>query len=89
MERDNRTVVGEVNCVNCGRTVAEAVAEPGQEGLRLRPAPYRMVLHVRLDGHTLRCTQCQGRAFIERVLPRDVAPAVARTRSAERFAGAA
>jgi hypothetical protein len=67
------TVVGEINCVNCGRTLAEAIADTESNAVRMRPAPHQMVLQVEvINGRRLRCKRCHGRAFFERLLPRDV-----------------
>jgi hypothetical protein len=72
MER-NMMVVGEVNCVNCGRTLAEAFGVAGVIPITLRPAPYQATLQVEtVGGRALRCKHCHGRAFLDRELPRDV-----------------
>jgi len=90
MQQNNGTFVGEVNCLNCGRTLGEALRSADTGRLRLRPAAHQPEPLVELvDRHTLRCRHCLGRAFIEPVLSRDVAPEAAAAGSTRSVAGAA
>lgn len=59
-------IVGEVHCLNCGRTLADAVRNPMNGKVRLRPArnQYKVQVSV-IDQRRLRCDHCLGTAFIE------------------------
>ena len=83
-------LLGEATCINCGRVVGEAIAGQVANTICLRPARHQSELQVELvNGRSLRCKRCRGRAFIERVLPRDDAPDTTGVRSDRRLAGAA
>jgi DNA-directed RNA polymerase subunit RPC12/RpoP len=56
---------GDVECVNCGRTLARAQKRLTDGAIRLGPC-MDGTLGVELhEGHRLRCCRCGGRAFIE------------------------
>jgi hypothetical protein len=83
-------VIGEVQCLNCGRTLAAAVRNPDTGRLRLTPAAWRDRIEVDLvDRHALRCRHCHGRAFLERLLDLDMPPAAALVASGGPVVGAA
>jgi hypothetical protein len=67
MSRDiDAILVGEVRCINCGRTLGELVRDSASGRLGLRPAQHQQELLVRVvEGRILRCSRCQGRAFVE------------------------
>ena len=90
MEPNDSRLVGDVNCLNCGRTLAQAVRSVETGRLRLRRAPHQAVVYVELvNRHILRCKRCSGRAFIERLLLRDIAPEADDGQSDHLLAGAA
>jgi hypothetical protein len=62
----NTRLVGELHCMNCGRTLA-TVARDGLRGtLCLQPARYQTAVQVTVAGRQLlRCKHCQGRALLE------------------------
>lgn len=65
MTTDKKVLSGEVNCLNCGRTLALASRRPdGVTTIRpLRPGSRVEVSCP--DGTRLRCNLCGGRAFLE------------------------
>lgn len=64
--RDDTCLVGEVRCLNCGRTLAEAVRNPLNGKLRLRPAPNQRAIQAHLVARRkLTCARCRGTAFLE------------------------
>lgn len=63
---DDSDLVGEVHCLNCGRTLAEAIRNPLSGKLRLRPALNQASVQVELtERRELRCGRCHGRALVE------------------------
>ena len=57
--------IGEVNCLNCGRTLALAVRrDDGVTTIRPLRAGSRVEVSCP-DGTRLRCNLCGGRAFLE------------------------
>jgi hypothetical protein len=61
-----RTPIGDVHCLNCGRSLAEVVRKPEDGKLALRPAIHQSDVQVVVAGkRLLRCRHCGGRAFIE------------------------
>jgi len=60
------SLIGEIHCMNCGRTLADVVRDAAKDTLALKPARYQSVVQaVVVGGNTLRCKHCKGRAFIE------------------------
>lgn len=65
---DACVLIGDIHCINCGRLLGELVRNPGTGKLRLRAGANRQELLAVVErGRTLRCTRCQGRAFVEPV----------------------
>ena len=56
---------GEVECVNCGRTLALALRRASDGAVRLFPHAGGALEVEVCDGARLRCTRCGGRAFVE------------------------
>ena len=60
------TQVGEVHCLNCGRSLAEVVRDGSTGKLRMQPSLNQTHVQVLVAGrHLLRCARCRGRAFVE------------------------
>jgi hypothetical protein len=61
----DKYAIGEVHCLNCGRSLARVVEHP-HGGYRLLPTPNQSAVHVIVAGRRLlRCRRCGGRAFVE------------------------
>lgn len=90
MEQVESILLGEVHCLNCGRTLAEALQNPQSGKIRLRPAANQVSVEVEVvDRHTLRCHRCHGRALLEGVLPEEIPFSSRSNRSARSFVSAA
>ncbi len=58
--------IGDVHCLNCGRTLAEVTRKPDDGTLHLRPTTNQSNVQVIVAGRRLlRCRHCGGRAFVE------------------------
>jgi len=65
-EQTEKTPIGDVHCLNCGRALAELVRDPEDGKFGLRPAIHQSAVQVLIAGRRLlRCRHCGGRAFIE------------------------
>lgn len=63
---DTDLVHGDVQCLNCGRTLGKAVRRLSTRATTIRPARAgEEILVERGIGRGLRCKRCGGRAFIE------------------------
>jgi DNA-directed RNA polymerase subunit RPC12/RpoP len=61
----SQQAIGDVHCLNCGRTLAELVHNP-DDGYRLQPTVNQSTVQVVVAGRRLlRCRRCGGRAFVE------------------------
>jgi DNA-directed RNA polymerase subunit RPC12/RpoP len=61
----DKYAIGEVHCLNCGRSLARVIEPPGG-GFRLLPTNNQSAVHVIVAGRRLlRCQRCGGRAFVE------------------------
>jgi hypothetical protein len=59
-------IIGEIQCLNCGRTLGEAVRTPGEGMLRIRAAAHQPAPQVKVGAKgSLQCGRCGGRAFVE------------------------
>ncbi len=59
-------VRGEVQCLNCGRTLGRASRRLADGKITIRPARAGEEIAVeRQPGRSLRCKRCGGRAFLE------------------------
>jgi ribosomal protein L37E len=57
--------VGNVECLNCGRTLAAAFHRATDGAIRIRPRPDG-TMDVEISGTSrLLCRRCGGRAFVE------------------------
>ncbi|HLZ70793.1 MAG TPA: hypothetical protein VKV26_12905 [Dehalococcoidia bacterium] len=65
--RSGEAVVrGEVQCLNCGRTLGRATRNVGDGKITIRPFRSGQEIGVeRQAGRGLRCKRCGGRAFLE------------------------
>jgi DNA-directed RNA polymerase subunit RPC12/RpoP len=64
--RETISLIGEVHCLNCGRTLAEVVHDGSDGRHLLRPAAHQEVIEVKLIGpRALQCRRCGGRAMVE------------------------
>lgn len=64
--QERLTQVGEVHCLNCGRSLAEVVRDGSSGKLQMQPAINQSRVQVLVAGrHLLRCAHCHGRAFVE------------------------
>jgi DNA-directed RNA polymerase subunit RPC12/RpoP len=60
-----RYAIGEVHCLNCGRSLARVV-ERLNGGFHLLPTLNQSAVHVIVaGGRLLRCQRCGGRALVE------------------------
>jgi len=60
------TQVGEVHCLNCGRSLAEVIRDGSTGKLRMQPSHNQLSVQVIVAGcRLLRCARCHGRAFVE------------------------
>jgi DNA-directed RNA polymerase subunit RPC12/RpoP len=61
----SQNAIGDVHCVNCGRTLAELVHR-SDGGFQLQPTINQSSVQVIVAGRRLlRCRHCGGRAFVE------------------------
>ncbi len=63
--RISRIAHGQVECLNCGRTLATALRRLSDGAIRLVHATDGELAVELLGGSRLRCTRCGGRAFLE------------------------
>ena len=57
---------GDVECVNCGRTLGAALRRVADGATVIRPLAAGLPIEVEVvAGRRLRCTRCGGRAFVE------------------------
>jgi DNA-directed RNA polymerase subunit RPC12/RpoP len=63
---ESRIIRGDVQCLNCGRTLGLALKSVAERTTTIRPARPGMDLGVeRGVGGGLRCKRCGGRAYVE------------------------
>jgi len=63
---ESETAHGDVQCLNCGRTLGKAVRKLSSGATTIRPVRAGEEIMVeRGVGRGLRCKRCGGRAFIE------------------------
>lgn len=87
---DERNLIGEIHCLNCGRVLGEIVRNPMTGGQRIRPAANQRTILVTIEqGRLLRCNRCKGRAFVEPVLPNTPASTAEAGSSVDPLIGAA
>jgi len=61
--------VGDVRCLNCGRSLAKVVRDAETGKMSLSPAANQSAVHVVVAGRRmLRCARCRGRAFFEQLV---------------------
>ena len=83
-------IVGDIQCLNCGRTLGEAVRAIGERALRIRPAAHQKTVQVSLrERGTLQCNHCRGRAFLEPAFDAEAPIARSTHNSAASLVGAA
>jgi hypothetical protein len=61
--------VGDVRCLNCGRSLARVIRDGETGRAALQPAANQSKVQVLVaNRRMLRCARCHGRAFVERLL---------------------
>jgi hypothetical protein len=61
--------VGDVRCLNCGRSLATVIKDAETGKLALQPAANQTNVQVVVSGRRmLRCARCRGRALVEQLV---------------------
>jgi DNA-directed RNA polymerase subunit RPC12/RpoP len=64
--QERASIAGEVHCLNCGRDLATVIRDNIRGRLQLQPPTPQGAVQVTVAGrHTLRCSRCGGRAFVQ------------------------
>jgi hypothetical protein len=67
--QERLTHVGDIRCLNCGRSLAEVIRDGETGKMSLRPAANQSKVQVVVAGRRmLRCARCHGRAFAEQLM---------------------